>query len=129
MTPAGPSGGVGGEHGAQAVHSRFSVRSNDLAPARLPLPTPGRGFDVPATNRHVLHTHLGRVPASVSEGRFGWPSTGAVCWVAQLHTDAPGLDEVGDAFGMTEREALDTLAREVRRYGAVGPVAASAVAA
>lgn len=98
------------------------MRSNDLAPARLPLPlpTPGRGFDVTATNRHVLHTHLGRVPASVSEGR---------CWVAQLHTDAPGLDEVGDAFGMTEREALDTLAWEVRRYGAVGPVAASAVAA
>ncbi len=43
--------------------------------------------------------------------------------MAQLSTDEPGLDEVGDAFGMSERGALDALARAVRRYGAVGPVA------
>ncbi len=99
------------------------MRPNDLDPARLPLPTSGRGFDVTVTNLYVLRTHLGSFPVSVSEGRFGWPAAGGRCWVAQLTNDDPGLDEVGDAFGMSERGALDALARMVRRYGAVGPVA------
>ena len=101
------------------------MQPNDLDSACLPVPTSARGFDVTVANPHVLRTHLGSFPVTVSEGRFGWPAVGGRCWVAQLSTDDPGLDEVGDAFGMTERDALDALARAVRRYGAVAPVAAA----
>ncbi len=96
----------------------YRMRPNDLRPTSLTLPTSGGGFDLTATNHHVLRTSLGTFHVSTTEGRFGWPVAGSRCWVAQLLADDPGLEEVGDGFAMTEREALDVLARAVRRYGA-----------
>ena len=93
------------------------MRLNKLTPA-LPLPTSSRGFDMTAAKRQLLHTHLGRLSVSVSEGRFG-PGGG---WLAQLHSDLPGLAAVGDVIGATEREALAGLALAIRRHGRV-PVA------
>lgn len=38
--------------------------------------------------------------------------------MAQLHSDLPWVDAVGDVVGATEREALAGLALVVHRYGA-----------
>jgi hypothetical protein len=94
------------------------------SPTSLTLPTSGGGFDLTARNHHVLRTSFGTFHVSTTEGRFGWPAVGSRGWTAELLTDDPGLEEVRDAFGVTEREALDVLARAVRRFGVVGPVAA-----
>lgn len=104
------------------------MHQNDLCPTCLRQPTSGGAFDVTVTNHHDLRTSLGTFHVSTKEGRFGWPAAGSRCWVAELLTDDPRLDEVGDAFAMTEHEALDALARAVRGYGIVGRVAAPVLA-
>ncbi len=99
------------------------MRPNEDRSARLRPPTLGRGFALTARNHHDLRTSLGTLSVVTEQGRFGWPAAGSPCWVAQLRTDDLRLDEVGDAFALTEREALAVLARAVRRYGVVAPVA------
>ena len=93
-------------------------RDSDDADALCPTGTGRAGprADVTATKQQVLHTHLGRLPVSVREGRVG--ATGGRSWVAQLHSDLPEVEAVGDVVGATEREALAGLALAVRRYGA-----------
>ncbi len=80
-------------------------------------PSAGGAFDATITHQLELTTSLGTFQVSTTEGRYGWPVAGSRCWLAQLHADDPGLEEVGDAFGMTESEALDVLARALVRYG------------
>ena len=79
-------------------------------------PDAGAQVHAPAIKRRVLHTHLGRLPVSVREGRFG--AAGGSGWLAQLHSDLPEAEAVGDVVGATEGEALAGLALAVRRYGA-----------
>ena len=97
------------------------MRTRTSRPATGPV-SPLDGPAAAAVPRQVLHTHLGRLPVSVREGRAG--AAGGRTWVAQLHSDLPEVEAVGDVVAATEREALAGLALAVRRYGGAprGPV-------
>ncbi len=102
--------GYRGERASELMPEDRITWRRDFLPS-----TSASGSGVTATRRRLLHTRLGPLPVSVIEGPF--TAVGRRCWVAQLRSDDPRLDEVGDAVGMTEREALARLAVAVRRYG------------